>query len=53
MNLKTLHIVSGEDIENDGTRSLGEALDNLLGVASSDYGLVLVSQLFVVYLEVE
>ena len=33
-----LHIVSGEDIENDGTRSLGEALDNLLGVASSDYG---------------
>jgi len=34
-----LHIVSGEDVENDGTRSLGEALDNLLGVASSDYGL--------------
>ncbi|OUW80413.1 MAG: TonB-dependent receptor [Gammaproteobacteria bacterium TMED219] len=33
-----LHIVSGEDVENDGTRSLGEALDSLLGVASSDYG---------------
>ena len=33
-----LHIVSGEGVENDGTRSLGEALDNLLGVASSDYG---------------
>ena len=33
-----LHIVSGEDIENSATQSLGDALDNLLGVASADYG---------------
>ena len=33
-----LHIVSGEDIANDATASLGESLDNLLGVASADYG---------------
>ena len=33
-----LHIVSGEDIANDATASLGESLDDLLGVASADYG---------------
>ena len=30
-----LHVVSGEDIANDATASLGESLDNLLGVASA------------------
>ena len=33
-----LHIVSQDDIGNDATQSLGEMIDNLLGVASSDYG---------------
>lgn len=33
-----LHIVSGEDLENSATQSLGDALNNLLGVASADYG---------------
>ena len=33
-----LHVVSGEDISNTATQSLGESLDNLLGVSSTDYG---------------
>ena len=33
-----LHIVSGETINNGLTQSLGESIDSLLGVASSDYG---------------
>ena len=33
-----LHIVSGDAIGNFSTQSLGEALDNLLGVGSADYG---------------
>ena len=33
-----LHVVSGDDIANAATSSLGESLDSLLGVASTDYG---------------
>ena len=33
-----IHVISGEDLSKTGTLSLGESLDNLLGVASSDYG---------------
>jgi len=34
----SLHVVDGSDIENDASRSLGESIDNLLGVSSSDFG---------------
>jgi len=33
-----LHVVSGKDISNEATQSLGETLDDLLGVTSADYG---------------
>jgi iron complex outermembrane receptor protein len=33
-----IHVITGEDLSKTGTLSLGESLDNLLGVASSDYG---------------
>jgi len=33
-----LHIVDGEEISTSSTQSLGEALDGLLGVSSTDYG---------------
>ena len=33
-----LHVVSGEDISTNASQSLGESLDNLLGVSSTDYG---------------
>ena len=33
-----IHIVSGDDLSNDATQSIGETLDDLLGVASADYG---------------
>ena len=33
-----LHVLSGEDISNTSTQSLGELIDNLLGVSSTDYG---------------
>ena len=33
-----LHVVKGEDIDNSATQSLGETLDDLLGVSSQDYG---------------
>ena len=33
-----VHILSGDDIGNSSTKSLGDALDNLLGVGSADYG---------------
>ena len=33
-----LHIVKGKDISDNLTQSLGESLDNLLGVSSTDYG---------------
>ena len=33
-----LHILSGTDISDLGTSSLGETLDSLLGVTTSDYG---------------
>ena len=33
-----IHILSGDDIGNSSTKSLGDALDNLLGVGSADYG---------------
>ena len=33
-----VHIVSGEDLEDGGTKSLGESIDDLLGVSSVDYG---------------
>ena len=33
-----LHVVDGEDVNNDVSQSLGESIDNLLGVSSSDFG---------------
>ena len=33
-----LHILSGADVSDLGTTSLGETLDSLLGVTTSDYG---------------
>jgi len=33
-----LHVVSGGDISDTATESLGASLDNLLGVSSADYG---------------
>ena len=33
-----IHVVSGDDISNGATQSLGEALDGLLGVQSADFG---------------
>ena len=33
-----LHVVVGNDISNNLTQSLGESLDGLLGVTSTDYG---------------
>jgi iron complex outermembrane receptor protein len=33
-----LHVMSGNDISNDASQSLGETLDDLLGVSSADYG---------------
>ena len=33
-----LHVVSGADVSEGGVRSLGESLDNLLGIASADFG---------------
>ena len=33
-----IHFLDGEDIADMATQSLGETLDNLLGVSSADYG---------------
>ena len=33
-----IHILSGEDISTEATQSLGESIDDLLGVSSADYG---------------
>ena len=33
-----VHVVSKEDLANDASVSLGEALDNLLGVSNADFG---------------
>ena len=33
-----LHVMSGNDISNNASKSLGETLNNLLGVSSADYG---------------
>ena len=33
-----LHLIDGEEISNSATQSLGETIDNLLGVSSADYG---------------
>ncbi|MBA59036.1 MAG: TonB-dependent receptor, partial [Gammaproteobacteria bacterium] len=33
-----IHVVSGDDLSNEATQSLGEALDGLLGVQSADFG---------------
>ena len=33
-----IHILSGEDIATEATQSLGETIDELLGVSVSDYG---------------
>ena len=33
-----LHVVDGDDIDSSATQSLGETLDDLLGVSSQDYG---------------
>ena len=34
----TLHVVDGDDINTAANSSLGEAIDDLLGVSSADYG---------------
>ena len=36
-----VHVVSKEDLANDASVSLGEALDNLLGVSNADFGLAI------------
>ena len=33
-----LHVVDGEDVASGGVQSLGESLDELLGVHSADFG---------------
>ena len=33
-----IHIVSGDDISTEATQSLGETVDDLLGVSTADYG---------------
>ena len=33
-----LHVVSGDDISSSASQSLGESIDGLLGVSSSDFG---------------
>ena len=33
-----IHILTGEDIATEATQSLGESIDELLGVSSADYG---------------
>ena len=33
-----LHVMSGNDIANNASKSLGETLNDLLGVSSADYG---------------
>ena len=33
-----LHVLSGDDISSRPTQSLGELINNLLGVSSTDYG---------------
>ena len=33
-----IHVIAGDDVIFDSTLSLGESLDNLLGVQSSDFG---------------
>jgi len=33
-----LHLISGEEISDNATLSLGASLENLLGVSSSDFG---------------
>ncbi len=33
-----IHLLDGDDIANMATQSLGETIDNLLGVSSADYG---------------
>ena len=33
-----IHIVDGSEVSSDATQSIGETLDDLLGVASADYG---------------
>ena len=33
-----IHIISGNDVSNMATQSIGESIDNLLGVSSADYG---------------
>ena len=33
-----IHIVNGEELGDTGTQSLGESIDDLLGVSSVDYG---------------
>ena len=34
----TLHVVDGNEIDTNANGSLGEAIDDLLGVSSADYG---------------
>ena len=36
--LNPLYVIDGQDIENDATTSLGEAVDSYLGVSIADYG---------------
>lgn len=34
----SLHVVDGNEIDTNANGSLGEAIDDLLGVSSADYG---------------
>ena len=33
-----IHVINEEDLNNAGTHSLGESIDNLLGVNNTDFG---------------
>ena len=33
-----IHVISGDDLATDATQSLGETVDDLLGVSTADYG---------------
>ena len=33
-----IHVINEEDLNSVGTRSLGESIDNLLGVTNTDFG---------------
>ena len=48
-----IHVIVGDDTILDTTSSLGESLDNLLGVQSSDFGAAVGHPIIVVYQVIE